>query len=108
MHGALLELVLHPDIQTLAQTQIDQVVGRGRLPDFSDRPRLPFVDAICREVLRLNPVLPLALTHVSLQDDVYDGYFIPKGERCGSVFFFLDLEVLTGDCVGALVIGNSW
>jgi len=32
---------------------------RERLPTFEDRPRLPFVDAICKEVKRWRPVVPL-------------------------------------------------
>lgn len=27
----------------------------------------------------LDPVVPLALPHVSNEDDMYEGYFIPKG-----------------------------
>lgn len=77
--SAILALLLHPHVQARAQREIDEVVGRDRLPDFSDRPRLPFVDAICREVLRWNVILPMAIAHASVRDDVYDGYFIPKG-----------------------------
>jgi cytochrome P450 len=51
--------LLHPEIQITAQKEIDAVTGRGRLPTFDDRPRLPFVDAICKEVLRWRPVAPL-------------------------------------------------
>lgn len=79
MQGAILALVLNPQAQIRAQAELDAHIGRDRLPDFSDRPHLPFVNAICREVLRMNPVLPLALAHAALRDDVYEGYFIQKG-----------------------------
>jgi len=52
-------VLLRPDIQTTAQKQLDAVTGRERLPSFEDRPGLPFIDAICREVLRWRPVTPL-------------------------------------------------
>lgn len=77
--GAAIALVQHPEVQTRAQTEIDLVVGRGRLPDFSDKENLPYVSAICREVMRWRPVTPLAVSHASTKDDVYAGYFIPKG-----------------------------
>jgi len=48
---------------------------------------LPFVDAVCKEVLRWRPIAPLAIPHAVTQDNVYEGYFIPKG---------------------AVVIGNTW
>ncbi|KAI0253743.1 cytochrome P450 [Lactifluus subvellereus] len=42
-----------------AQGELDAITGRGRLPTFEDRSRLPLVDAICKEVLRWQPVTPL-------------------------------------------------
>jgi cytochrome P450 len=54
-----LAALLHPDIQKRAQEELDAVTGRERLPTFDDRPRLPFVDAVCKEVMRWRPVIPL-------------------------------------------------
>ncbi|THH18678.1 hypothetical protein EW146_g2331, partial [Bondarzewia mesenterica] len=51
----------------------------GRLPDFSDRDQLPYVSNIIWECLRWNPVVPLGVPHATTQDDVYEGYWIPKG-----------------------------
>ena len=51
-----LMMVVHPAIQDKAQAQIDAVVGKDILPSIEDRPLLPFIDAISREVLRYNPV----------------------------------------------------
>ena len=93
-------IVIRPDIQTIVQKELDSVTGRERLPTFEDRPRLPFVDAVCREVLRWRPVTPLgefmlprrsttqkisrfaAIAHAATEDNVYQGYFIPKGWSC--------------------------
>ena len=35
-----------------AQKELDAVVGQDRLPEFSDRPLLPYTNAILKEVLR--------------------------------------------------------
>jgi hypothetical protein len=51
--------LLHPEIQTIAQKELDAVTRRERLPTFEDRSRLPFVDAICKEILRWRPVVPM-------------------------------------------------
>jgi hypothetical protein len=51
--------LLRPEIQTMAQKELDAVTMRERLPTFEDRPRLPFVDAICKEVKRWKPAVPL-------------------------------------------------
>ncbi len=45
-------MVLHPEVQTRAQDEIDRIVGGGRLPDFSDRPQLPYCTALCKELQR--------------------------------------------------------
>ena len=55
----LVAALLRPEIQTIAQEELDTVTGRERLPTLEDRPRLPYIDAVYREVLRWRPVLPL-------------------------------------------------
>ena len=59
----LVACLLHPEAQKKARYEIDAVVGRDRLPAFEDRSRLPFVDAMCKEVLRWRPVVPLGTSH---------------------------------------------
>jgi len=70
-----------------AQAELDAVVGRGRLPDFNDYDSLPFINALVKETLRWQPVLPVGVPHYSTKDDEYEGYFFPKG---------------------TLIIGNAW
>jgi len=71
----------YPEVQRKAHAEIDQVVGSKRLPDFSDRDfgKMPYIEAIYREVLRLAAPLPLCVPHAVSEDDHYKGYFIPKG-----------------------------
>ncbi|KAF5680510.1 oxidoreductase [Fusarium circinatum] len=61
-----------------AQEEVDGVIGNERLPDCLDRPSLPYVNAIVKEVLRWHPIVPMGLPHTSTVDDVFEGYFIPK------------------------------
>jgi hypothetical protein len=42
MSQFILAMVLHPEVMHRAQQEIDAVVGSGRLPDFADRPHLPY------------------------------------------------------------------
>ncbi|KAG1843825.1 cytochrome P450 [Suillus subalutaceus] len=88
LHTFILAMILYPEVQAKGQAEIDSVIGAtNRLPEFNDRPLLPYVDAILRELLRWIPVVPLGIPHATSKDDVYDGRFIPKG---------------------ALVINNVW
>ncbi|KAF8917161.1 cytochrome P450 [Mucidula mucida] len=75
----VLAMVHHPAIQHAAQAELDVVVGRGRLPNFTDRDSLPIIHAIILEALRWRPVIPVDVDHASLTDDIYEGYFIPGG-----------------------------
>lgn len=74
-----LAMSLHPEVQKRAQEEIDRVVGTDRLPTFEDREKLPYVEALYLETLRWNPVAPLGLPHVPIEDSMYQGHLIPKG-----------------------------
>ena len=62
-------MILHPDIQSKIQAELDAVVGRSRLPDFSDRENLPYVNAVYKELLRWYPILPLGIPHRAVRED---------------------------------------
>ncbi|KIL00351.1 hypothetical protein PAXRUDRAFT_8298 [Paxillus rubicundulus Ve08.2h10] len=72
-------MTLYPEVQSKAQTEIDAVVGLERLPTIQDREQLPYINALTVELLRWFTIAPLGITHVTTVDDVYEGYFIPKG-----------------------------
>jgi len=68
-----------PEVQKKAQEEIDRVVGKSRLPTFSDRENLPYVEAIVKEILRWLPVAPLGMPHAADEENLFKGYRIPKG-----------------------------
>ncbi|KIK53241.1 hypothetical protein GYMLUDRAFT_49414 [Collybiopsis luxurians FD-317 M1] len=82
MNAALLSfiqsMVLHQDAQKKAQAEIDRVIGHERLPEFSDRESLPYVEALYREVLRYRPVTPLGIPHAATEDFLYNEYYLPE------------------------------
>jgi hypothetical protein len=59
MNFFFLALTLFPQVQRRAQAELDIVVGRDRLPTFDDRPRLPYIEALCKELMRWQMVTPL-------------------------------------------------
>ncbi|KAI0767232.1 CyP450 monooxygenase [Fomes fomentarius] len=74
-----LAMASYPEVQKKAQAELEAVVGPQRLPEFSDRDSLPYVNALMKELLRWRSVVPVGVPHCSLEDDEYRGYFIPKG-----------------------------
>lgn len=55
----LLAMLICPEVMRRAQTEVDRVVGRSRLPLLSDQVDLPYITAIVKEVLRWRPVAPI-------------------------------------------------
>ncbi|KAJ5178010.1 uncharacterized protein N7500_000709 [Penicillium coprophilum] len=68
-----------PSFMARAHTLLDEVVGRDRLPQFSDRSKLVFIDAIMHEMFRWRPVSPGSIPRRAERDDEYDGVKIKKG-----------------------------
>lgn len=79
IYSLFLAMTLFPDVQKRAQAEIDAVVGPDRLPSFADRDSLPYTEAIIKEVLRWSVVFPSGFPHCVAEDDIHDGYYIPKG-----------------------------
>ncbi|KAI0820804.1 cytochrome P450 [Trametes gibbosa] len=78
----ILILCHHPEVVQKAQQELDGVLGTDRLPSFQDRPRLPYIDCIIKEVLRWGTPAPMTPPHRLIQDDRYRGFDLPKGSFC--------------------------
>ncbi|KAK0166782.1 hypothetical protein PV327_004267 [Microctonus hyperodae] len=78
LNFGFLYLVLYPEVQQKAQEEIDRVIGRNRLPTLSDRPRMPYVNAISLESLRMFMGRTLNVPHRTMTDANIMGYRIPK------------------------------
>ncbi|KAJ6508469.1 cytochrome P450 [Mycena sanguinolenta] len=75
----IMVMALNPEVVKKAQNELDAVVGFGFLPGFEHRSALPYCEAVFRETFRWRPILPFAIPHATSDDDIYEGYFIPKG-----------------------------
>lgn len=85
----LLAMTLHPEIQARARSEVDTVIGPDRFPSVDDKgvDKMPYFEATLMECLRWHPPVPSILAHLPIRDDIFRGYFIPKGTA---------------------VIGNAW
>ena len=54
-------MLMFPDVQKKAQAEIDRITGGTRMPDFSDRPEMVYLEAMYREALRWCQVIPLGI-----------------------------------------------
>ncbi|KAI3686557.1 hypothetical protein L1987_80236 [Smallanthus sonchifolius] len=76
----LARMVLHPDIQARAQSEIDSVVGPGRPVSDADIPNLPYLHAIVKETLRVHPPGPLlSWARLAIHDTQVGPHIVPAG-----------------------------
>ncbi|KAF9645509.1 CyP450 monooxygenase [Thelephora ganbajun] len=95
-----LAATLNPEVVRLAQQEMDEVLGGVRLPDVSDRPRLPYTSAVVKEVLRWRPPNPLGTPHRLMEDDTYNGLLIPAGATVmDNVWYVCRRCAVTNRCI---------
>lgn len=96
-------MALYPDVQRKAQEEIANVIGCDRLPSFSDRESLPYVNALALEVLRWHSVTPTGVPHRVMEDNIHDGYFIPAGTVVIANILYVD-----NICCFHLTVSVKW
>ncbi|CAN4111397.1 unnamed protein product [Withania somnifera] len=76
----LARMVLHPQVQSKVQLELDQVVGSSRAVTESDVSEMTYLPAVIKEVLRLHPPGPLlSWARLAITDTTVDGYHVPAG-----------------------------
>nr|GLL36656.1 isoleucine N-monooxygenase 1-like [Ipomoea trifida] len=78
---ALAEMINQPKLLEKAVEEVEKVVGRDRLVEESDLPKLNYIKACLKEAFRLHPIAPFTPPHLSTEDTVVGGYFISKGSQ---------------------------
>lgn len=72
-------LLNHPEVLAKARIEIEVEVGEGRLVEEADVAKLPYLQSIIAETLRLSPAAPLLVPHVASEDCQVAGYDVPRG-----------------------------
>ncbi|KAF5182040.1 Cytochrome p450 [Thalictrum thalictroides] len=75
---AMTELLRNPHILKNVEDELDQVVGKNTKVTESDIWKLPYLQAVVKETLRLHPPVTLLLPRRCIEDTEYMGYSIPK------------------------------
>lgn len=75
---SFLYLVHNPDVVSNMQKEIDNIIGKSRLPTMDDRTSLPYCQAVIYEVLRMASVSSGAPAHVLSADIKVNEYTLPK------------------------------
>lgn len=79
MHSFFLAMAHYPSWLPRLQQEVDSVCGDARLPMLADLPEMPVLRAVVKETIRWRQAVPSGVPHRTTEDDVYEGYFIPRG-----------------------------
>lgn len=78
---ALAEMLNRPETIKRAQDELEYVVGKHSIVEEYHISKLPYLNAIIKEVLRLHPAVPLLVPHRPSLTCTIGGYTVPKGSR---------------------------
>ncbi|GAA0186108.1 oxygenase [Lithospermum erythrorhizon] len=88
----LTELLHHPEEMTKVQAEIDKVVEAGKKFEEKDIDKLPYLQAVVKEGLRLHPPIP---------------FLIPRRATCDANFMDYQIPTNTQVLVNAWAIGRD-
>ncbi|XP_044039949.1 steroid 17-alpha-hydroxylase/17,20 lyase isoform X2 [Siniperca chuatsi] len=72
-------LLHHPEERV--QKELDEHVGSERAVCVSDRGRLPYLDCVINEGMRIRPVSPVLIPHTAMTDSSIGGHSVGRGTR---------------------------
>ncbi|KAJ0968523.1 hypothetical protein J5N97_025440 [Dioscorea zingiberensis] len=78
---AMAELMQKPKMMRRIQEELEQVVGKENVVEESHIPKLTYLGAVIKEVLRLHPALPLLVPHSPSSSCTINGYNVPQGSQ---------------------------
>ncbi|KAM6584203.1 hypothetical protein CsatB_011205 [Cannabis sativa] len=81
LQWAMAALLRNPEILSKARAELDQVVGKGNPVEESDVSRLPYLQAVIKETLRLYASGAFLLPRKAERDVEINGFTIPKGAQ---------------------------
>ena len=76
LEWAMSNLLNHPEVLKKAKTEIDEQIGLDRLIEEQDIVKLPYLQSIVSETLRLYPVVPMLLPHMASKDCMVADYIL--------------------------------
>lgn len=75
------ELLHSPRTLLKARAELERTIGEGNLLGESDIGRLPYLQAVIKETLRLHPAVPLLLPHKAGADADIGGFTVPENAQ---------------------------
>ncbi|OUZ99478.1 Cytochrome P450 [Macleaya cordata] len=78
---AMAELLHNPHMMAKARLELHEIIGKDQPVEESDIVRLPYLQAIVKETLRLHPTVPFLVPRKAETDVKIHDYVVPKNAR---------------------------
>lgn len=90
----LMYMLHNKRVSDLVHAELDNIIGRTRLPRLSDRTQLPYIEAVLCEIQRYASVAPLAIAHRTTETVKFMSYVIPKDTVTLVSLYSLNMDAL--------------
>ncbi|KAM3357250.1 geraniol 8-hydroxylase-like [Capsicum galapagoense] len=81
LQWAMTEILKQPEIMKKAQAELAEIISKGKSIEEADVSRLPYLQCIIKETLRMHPPLPFLIPRRVEQDVELCDYIIPKDSQ---------------------------
>ncbi|EXJ53393.1 uncharacterized protein A1O5_13382 [Cladophialophora psammophila CBS 110553] len=92
LNNCICLMLSNPSAVEKAQEEVDRVVGPDRTPTFKDEADLPYIRGMIKETLRLRPINKFGNNHYNVEDDWYNGFFIPKNSIIVANWWYIHFD----------------
>jgi len=79
INTAIFAFFMHRNTFLALHMEIKSVIGDSRSPTLEDMSKLPYPSAIVQETWGWRAPVTVGVPHATTEDDVYEGWVIPKG-----------------------------
>ncbi|XP_028044848.1 cytochrome P450 18a1-like [Monomorium pharaonis] len=98
LEWSMVYMLNYPKLAKEVQDELDQIVGRSRLPSKADMNNLPITHATILEIIRRSNLVPLGTTHATTRDVTLNGYKLPVGTQVIPLLYAVHMDpLLWGD-----------
>ncbi|XP_050695438.1 cytochrome P450 2L1-like isoform X1 [Eriocheir sinensis] len=82
-------LASYPNVQRKLHAEIDAVLPKGVLATLADKPKMPYLEAVVNEVMRMISLVKFGVQHAANRNTELGGYTIPKGTILNTSVFII-------------------